>query len=184
MSRVTPERKVAFAVLRRTFEEDEHTEAAFREEAARAGIDGRIRAQAQRLAFGAVQRKGTTDWVVASFMKQKGRRSGLESSNSSTPTAPRTTPRLIRRSAWSGSQEPITPPDSAMRCSGGRSASGIPCWSGFAGNRPLRKQRSRIRSPTGSPASGGKNWGRTARGRSWRPRTDPPRRPSGSIPPD
>ncbi len=74
MSRVTPERKVAFAVLRRTFEEDEHTEAAFREEAARAGIDGRIRAQAQRLAFGAVQRKGTTDWVVASFMKQKGRR--------------------------------------------------------------------------------------------------------------
>ncbi|MCB0857038.1 MAG: hypothetical protein KDB57_02850 [Solirubrobacterales bacterium] len=74
MSRVTPERQVAFAVLRRTFEDDEHTESAFREEAVQAGISGRIRSQAQRLAFGAVQRKGTTDWVVASFMKQKGRR--------------------------------------------------------------------------------------------------------------
>lgn len=74
MSRVTPERETAFAVLRRTFEQDEHTEAAFREEAAKRELTGRSRAQAQRLAYGAVQRCGTTDWVVASFMKQKGRR--------------------------------------------------------------------------------------------------------------
>ena len=74
MSRVTPEREVAYAVLRRTFERDEHTEAAFREEIASRDLDGRVRAQAQRLAYGAVQRRGTTDWVVASFMKQKARR--------------------------------------------------------------------------------------------------------------
>lgn len=74
MSRVTPEREVAYAVLRRTFEQDEHTEAAFREEAESRGLAGRSRAQAQRLAYGAVQRRGTTDWVIASFMKQKNRR--------------------------------------------------------------------------------------------------------------
>lgn len=74
MSRVTPEREAAFAVLRRTFEREEHTETAFREEAASRGLAGRSRAQAQRLAYGAVQRRGTTDWVVASFMKQKSRR--------------------------------------------------------------------------------------------------------------
>ena len=74
MSRVTPEREVAFAVLRRTFEQDEHTEAAFREEAEAAGLEGRTRSQAQRLAFGAVQRRGTTDSVISSFTKQKGRR--------------------------------------------------------------------------------------------------------------
>jgi 16S rRNA (cytosine967-C5)-methyltransferase len=74
VSRVTPEREVAYAVLRRTFEQDEHTEAAFREEIASRDLDGRVRAQAQRLAYGAVQRRGTTDWVIASFMKQKARR--------------------------------------------------------------------------------------------------------------
>ena len=74
MSRVTPERQVAFAVLRSTFESDEHTEAAFREEAAGRELTGRTRAQAQRLTFGAVQRRGTTDWVIGSFTKQKGRR--------------------------------------------------------------------------------------------------------------
>lgn len=74
MSRVTPEREAAFAVLRRTFEQDEHTETAFRDEVEARGLDGRLRAQAQRLAYGAVQRRGSTDWVVASFMKQKGRR--------------------------------------------------------------------------------------------------------------
>ncbi len=74
MSRVTPEREVAYAVLRRTFEHDEYTEAAFREEAVSRDLTGRSRAQAQRLAFGAVQRRGSTDSIVSSFMKQKGRR--------------------------------------------------------------------------------------------------------------
>jgi len=74
VSRVTPEREAAFAVLRRTFEQDEHTEAAFREEAGTRELTGRTRAQAQRLAYGAVQRRGSSDAIVASFMKQKGRR--------------------------------------------------------------------------------------------------------------
>lgn len=74
MSKVTPEREVAYAVLRRTFEEDEYTEAAFREEAGARNLAGRSRAQAQRLSFGAVQRRGSTDAIVSSFMKQKGRR--------------------------------------------------------------------------------------------------------------
>jgi 16S rRNA (cytosine967-C5)-methyltransferase len=74
VSRVTPEREVAFAVLRRTFEHDEHTEAAFRDEIEKLELTGRSRAQAQRLAYGAVHRRGTTDWVVSSFMKQKARR--------------------------------------------------------------------------------------------------------------
>jgi len=74
VSRVTPEREVAFSVLRRTFEGDEYTETAFRDEVATRELTGRSRAQAQRLAYGAVQRRGTTDSVIASFMKQKGRR--------------------------------------------------------------------------------------------------------------
>jgi len=74
VSRVTPEREAAFAVLRRTFEQDEYTEAAFRDEAETRGLEGRSRAQAQRLAFGAVQRRGSTDAIVAGFMKRKGRR--------------------------------------------------------------------------------------------------------------
>ncbi|HNL62228.1 MAG TPA: transcription antitermination factor NusB, partial [Solirubrobacterales bacterium] len=74
MSLVTPERQVAFDVLRRTFEREEHTEVAFREEAAARELTGRNRAQAQRLSYGAVQRRGTSDWVISSFMKQKSRR--------------------------------------------------------------------------------------------------------------
>ncbi|MBN8867273.1 MAG: hypothetical protein J0H98_06940 [Solirubrobacterales bacterium] len=74
MSRVTPEREAAFAVLRRTFERDEHTEAAFREEVESRGLSGRSRAQAQRLAYGAVQRRGSSDAIVASFVKKKGQR--------------------------------------------------------------------------------------------------------------
>ncbi len=74
MSGITPERSAAYAVLRRTFEQDQHAEVAFRDEVAARGLDGRIRNQAQRLAFGAVQRRGTADAIVASFMKKGGRR--------------------------------------------------------------------------------------------------------------
>lgn len=74
MSRVTPEREVAFAVLRRTFEQEDHAEAAFREEVEARGLSGRTRAQAQWLAYGSVQRRGSTDWVIASLMKHKSRR--------------------------------------------------------------------------------------------------------------
>lgn len=74
MSQVTPERQAAYAVLRRTFEGGEFTEAAFRDEAEALGLEGRSRSQAMRMSFGAVQRKGTTDAVVAGFIRKKGQR--------------------------------------------------------------------------------------------------------------
>jgi 16S rRNA (cytosine967-C5)-methyltransferase len=58
-------RLLAFEVLRATFERDAHTERAFREAADELGLEGRERAQAQRLAFGAVQRRGTLDAALA-----------------------------------------------------------------------------------------------------------------------
>jgi 16S rRNA (cytosine967-C5)-methyltransferase len=58
---IAPARSLAFATIRETFERDAFTERAFRVGAERLGLDGRERAQAQRLAYGAVQRRGTTD---------------------------------------------------------------------------------------------------------------------------
>ncbi len=63
-AKIAPARSLAFAVLRETFEQGAHTERAFREEAERRGLAGRERAQAQRLAFGAVQRRGSADATV------------------------------------------------------------------------------------------------------------------------
>jgi 16S rRNA (cytosine967-C5)-methyltransferase len=62
--RVSPARSLAFAVLRATFEDDAFTERAFRAEADRLGLAGRDRAQAQRLAYGSVQRRGTSDVAI------------------------------------------------------------------------------------------------------------------------
>ncbi|HEX9966602.1 MAG TPA: transcription antitermination factor NusB, partial [Solirubrobacterales bacterium] len=61
---ISPARRVAFDVVRASFERDVHTERAFREGAEVAGLDGRDRAQAQRLAYGAVQRRGTADAAI------------------------------------------------------------------------------------------------------------------------
>lgn len=61
---IAPARQLAFAVLRETFEDGAHTERAFREGAERVGPDSRERAQAQRLAYGAVQRRGTVDAAI------------------------------------------------------------------------------------------------------------------------
>lgn len=58
---IAPARSLAFATIRETFERDAFTERAFRAGAERLGLEGRERAQAQRLAYGAVQRRGTTD---------------------------------------------------------------------------------------------------------------------------
>jgi 16S rRNA (cytosine967-C5)-methyltransferase len=58
---IAPARSLAFETIRETFEHDAFTERAFRAGAERLGLDGRERAQAQRLAYGAVQRRGTTD---------------------------------------------------------------------------------------------------------------------------
>jgi 16S rRNA (cytosine967-C5)-methyltransferase len=60
----TPARRVAHAVLGRTFAEGAYTDRAFTAEAARAGLDGRERAFAMRLAYGAVQRRDTLDHVI------------------------------------------------------------------------------------------------------------------------
>ena len=62
--RVAPARSLAFATVRATFEDGAHTERAFRERADGLEIDGRERAQAQRLAYGTVQRRGTLDAAI------------------------------------------------------------------------------------------------------------------------
>ena len=61
---IAPARSLAFATIRQTFEDGAHTERAFRAGADRLDLDGRERAQAQRLAFGAVQRRGTADAAI------------------------------------------------------------------------------------------------------------------------
>ncbi len=60
----TPARRVAHAVLGRTFGDGAYTDRAFTAEAGRAGLEGRERAFAMRLAYGAVQRRDTLDHVV------------------------------------------------------------------------------------------------------------------------
>jgi 16S rRNA (cytosine967-C5)-methyltransferase len=61
---ISPARSLAFDTVRATFEDGAFTERAFRAGADRLGLTGRERAQAQRLAYGAVQRRGTADAAV------------------------------------------------------------------------------------------------------------------------
>ncbi len=61
---VAAPRALAFETLRETFERGAHTELAFRVGAERLGLGGRDRAQAQRLAYGSVQRRGTADAAI------------------------------------------------------------------------------------------------------------------------
>ncbi|HMC49875.1 MAG TPA: 16S rRNA (cytosine(967)-C(5))-methyltransferase RsmB [Solirubrobacterales bacterium] len=58
---IAPARQLAFETIRATFEREAHTELAFRQAADAAKLEGRERAQAQRLSYGAVQRRGTID---------------------------------------------------------------------------------------------------------------------------
>jgi 16S rRNA (cytosine967-C5)-methyltransferase len=64
VSEVAPARALAFEVVRATFEDGAFAERAFRAAADERGVSGRERAQAQRLAYGAVQRRGTTDAAI------------------------------------------------------------------------------------------------------------------------
>ncbi|MFI5027505.1 MAG: transcription antitermination factor NusB [Solirubrobacterales bacterium] len=61
---ISAARLLAFETLRATFEQDAFTERAFRQAAAVRRVGGRERAQAQRLAFGAVQRRATSDVAI------------------------------------------------------------------------------------------------------------------------
>ncbi len=63
-AKTAPARACAYAVLRRVFERGAYADAAFQAEARAAGLDGRDRALAMRLAYGAVQRKGTLDYLI------------------------------------------------------------------------------------------------------------------------
>lgn len=62
---ISPARQLAYETIRATFEQDAHTERAFRRAADVRRIGGRERAQAQRLAYGAVQRRGTIDAALS-----------------------------------------------------------------------------------------------------------------------
>jgi 16S rRNA (cytosine967-C5)-methyltransferase len=70
---ISPARSLAFDVLRATFEDGAFTERAFREAVAERGLEGRERAQAQRLAFGAVQRRGTSDAAISRLAERSTR---------------------------------------------------------------------------------------------------------------
>lgn len=63
-SHVSPARALAFATVRASFEEGAFTDRFFRKTADEEGLTGRDRAQAQRLAYGAVQRRGTSDAAI------------------------------------------------------------------------------------------------------------------------
>lgn len=67
---IAPARELAFATVRATFEEDAFTERYFREAANERNLAGRERAQAQRLAYGAVQRRGTSDAAIERFAER------------------------------------------------------------------------------------------------------------------
>jgi 16S rRNA (cytosine967-C5)-methyltransferase len=73
MSEASVARALAFEVIRATFEDGAHTELAFREAADEGGLAGRERAQAQRLAFGAVQRRGTSDAAIERLAERSTR---------------------------------------------------------------------------------------------------------------
>jgi 16S rRNA (cytosine967-C5)-methyltransferase len=62
--RVASARAAAFEVLRRTFEHDAFADRALVAAVGRHGLDRRERAQAHRLAYGAVQRAGTSDHLI------------------------------------------------------------------------------------------------------------------------
>jgi len=73
VSTATAAREVAYAVIRATFEDGAYTDSAFREAADGAGLEGRERAQAQRLAYGAVQRRGTSDALIRRLAERSPR---------------------------------------------------------------------------------------------------------------
>lgn len=74
MSAPTPARRAAYEVLRRVFEHGAWADRALRSAAERLRLAGRERAQAQSLAYGSVQRRGTSDWLVAELSGRETKR--------------------------------------------------------------------------------------------------------------
>ncbi len=70
----TPARRAAYEVLRRVFEHEAWADRAFPAAAERHSLRGRERAQAQSLAYGAVQRRGTTDHVAVLLAGKKAKK--------------------------------------------------------------------------------------------------------------
>jgi 16S rRNA (cytosine967-C5)-methyltransferase len=62
---ITPARRVAYEVIRRTFEEDAWTDRAFTAAADRMDLTGRQLAQSRRLSYGSVQRRATSDHLIS-----------------------------------------------------------------------------------------------------------------------
>ena len=71
---VTPARRLAYEILRRTFEEGAWTDRAFAAAAGRLDLDPRELAQARRLSYGSVQRRGTADHFVRVLAGRRGGR--------------------------------------------------------------------------------------------------------------
>ncbi len=71
---IAPARRCAYAVLRRVFEHGAYADLALRAEADSAGLDARDRALAMRLAYGAVQRKGTLDHLIEQLAERPATR--------------------------------------------------------------------------------------------------------------
>ena len=67
---ISPARLLAFETVEATFASDAHTERAFREAADERGMGGRERAQAQRLAYGTVQRRSTIDAALEGMVER------------------------------------------------------------------------------------------------------------------
>jgi 16S rRNA (cytosine967-C5)-methyltransferase len=72
MSSVSPARRVAFAVLRRVFEDGAYADRALR--AASVDLDERDRALARRLAYGAIQRARTLDHAIETLGRRPVRK--------------------------------------------------------------------------------------------------------------
>src|SRR4051794_28248431 len=70
---IAPARALAFATIRASFEDGAFTERAFRAGAEERGLAGRERAQAQRLAYGAIQRRATADAAIERLAERSTR---------------------------------------------------------------------------------------------------------------
>ena len=68
---ITPARRAAYEVIRRTFEEGAWTDRAFASAATRYELTGRDLAHSRHLAYGSVQRKATSDALLAAVARRR-----------------------------------------------------------------------------------------------------------------